>query len=466
MSSNTINPILAFGEKFPEYLILTGIVSRGTGPAKFNKDDKKNDAPIVYDTSLIPEKDLSDIWRDKDVVAARTLALVSQSDRTDDFEEKYAIARRKVLEKSYSMFNDLKDLVQKIKDPIERMSRFNDFQALQLNLIYAAHDLGEDVERLSFDHVKLKLTGSEYSPSIESIDIKAKELEALLGKKGFGEGDLQTRIESMEKSIGYIKEDEVVDTYKEYMTKFIKKAAKMLGVSEDYFKLEVNELPSGRNNTGSFEYEGNGKIVTSIRKSDTTTLLSLIRTAAHEATHLLQSVLAEEYFNKTGDKYAAGSTMCSASVILNEGMGELGTKIYQDVVEESLGEYNWMAEILNLHSDLKRDVMLYTAREAHQRLADPNCNIEELQNFIEETNLKYGVDKRSAETRAKGLTALQTKHKALFYWPLYGIGKSLVTDIFSQFESIEDAFKEYAELTRTHGPLSINAFQYAVDHRD
>lgn len=360
------------------------------------------------------------------------------------------------------MYDEALAEAHKIVDPVVKMTRINDLNSLKIHFDFAGYNLGLRKERPTFAEACENTTGHRFVPSEESLDEMAGALESKLAENGFKEGNLEKRMDDLRKSLKYIKKEDVVGIYRELMEGIVARAAEILGIDPDYFKLDVRALPEERGNLASFEYQGDGVIRTSIKAKDKTfTKPSLILLSVHEATHLLSSVLRELYYKATGDKYAAVGTMSTASVALDEGLGEHGPKIYKDVVDNLIGDDEWAVDIMLQAIELGQGSKRYLGEYAHAKLADPGCDRDALREDIRSKMLKYGATEVAANDSSRNYINDQNRHKALMYWPHYGEATRVVTRVFSQFESIGEAFKRFSEFSKEKGPLTLQSFEYA-----
>jgi hypothetical protein len=249
------------------------------------------------------------------------------------------------------------------------------------------------------------------------------------------------------------------------MEQFITVAADMLDVRRDYFTLDARELPAGRGNVGSFEYEGNGKIVTSMSSAYPTTRPKLVFNTAHEATHLIQAVLAELYFKETGDGFAAGLTMSTASTALCEGIGELGQHIYGELVHQLLGDSAWAMETLSEQQRLERAAFHYTAEIAYEKLVDPRCDRDGLARELTVTHLQYGFEQKAATMRADSLVRPHTIHKVMAYWPFYTAAREIVERMGFLREATfhRPTFDKYVVTSKQRGPLTLGSMQMVLE---
>jgi hypothetical protein len=466
METTTIDDaVLRFEQKFLKLLIPTEIVAGGTAPAKLLPDpEQNNNQPLIFDFYTLPEHTLPDIWRDPDIVAARTLALTPEGERIGDFQERYAAARRVVWNKFQHLYEDALTEVRKIQDPIMQMTRIEDLNALQMNYEYAGFNLGLRPERTTYAEAQNLMIGDRRIPTRESLDHKVRELSSHLTRIGFSQETLPEQMIALRKVFNPIKEEDVVATYERYFRTFMAKIEKMLDLPEGYFKLRVRALAQGRGNLGSFEYEGDGQVLTSIEVNDKHTEPELIYVTAHEATHLLEAVLIERYLKSTNnkDKYAAVSTMCTPSVALNEGISDFGVDIFEEEVRALLGKQSEFVRVLAEHQNVRKEALHYTTYLAHTRLADPDVDAHSVAKELESILLQSGFNEKEAAARSNALVSDRNAHKRLGYWGFYAPAKRMVGDMFAQYGGFQEGLGRFAQLTEKYGPLTLQSLRYAM----
>lgn len=461
--------IQRFGASFQDYLISAEVVSRGTGPAKFLDPDAPFQNTIIFDTSLLEKRELPYQWGERAIDTARGLGLIHPDQRSQHFEGRYSEARRNVWERDHKeLYAITHQAAMEIQDPLLRAIRISDLESVKANYDLAGFHL--DALRLrnlpSFMAAQMVITGDYHVETTESLNALADGLSRKLADHGFKEGTLKERIDAMERRLGYIPENEVVETYETLVREFGEAAINLLDVDTDYLDITVEPLAKTEKKTGSFEYEGNGKAVTSVRVSDTMTFPRAVHLTAHEMSHLLTAIMREMYFRQTGDLYASFGTMCTSSAALDEGIGEMGIQIYRDVVEDSLRDDAWIVELLSNHARLKHALVSYTGRVAYERLYLEGRDPSEVADELEQIHLRYGLDDRSARVIAEGFVDPQRQHKSMFYTPHYAIGKSVVEEEFSRFPTFDDAFQAFRQVLVEKGPLTLTTLSQALSEAE
>ena len=205
-----------FGEAYLELLIATEIVSRGTGPEKYMHDGTQN--TIVFDTCLLPEDELPEIWHDPDIVSTRELALIHPDERPGDFEKRFRDAREKVYLKYYSLIKDAKTALDAIPPGIERDTRQDEIDSLTANYEYAGYHILKLFRPPSFEQAQTIITGVGNVHTLDSIGAIKQKLEGMLTEKRITSGTFKERMMEFEKLAGYVLEDKMISEYERVLS--------------------------------------------------------------------------------------------------------------------------------------------------------------------------------------------------------------------------------------------------------
>ncbi|HIH42629.1 TPA: hypothetical protein HA246_03220 [Candidatus Woesearchaeota archaeon] len=456
MATQEMDPAVSeFGERFLEYLIAAEMVSRGTGPAKFlGENDFQN--VLIFDSFVKKEDELPDIWRDSGIVLARQLAKTPKSERHGKFEQDYAAIRREVWNRFSNLYYRASEAATRINNQLVRDIRISELESVKANYDLTGFTLGLSHSVPSFMQSQFVITGDYHIETEDSLDRLAAELSDKLSRRGFAGNLLQEQMIGMEAST-YLRIERVVPEYKSLIEKLRIAAVQLLGIDDKDLVLVVKALPESENKTGSFEYEGNGRAVTSMRESRTTTLARTVYVSAHEMVHCLQHLLIETYFKRTGDMFAAAGTMCTSSVAFIEGQADMGHMIYKPVVMQALGNDKELLDIIVTADRLRKAAVHYTCRLGYQRLFHGHADPEEVFREMEAVHLKYGMDQESATKLARGIVNQDIINKIMFYRPFYGVANRVVERIFSRFSTFEEGMAAYRRVSSEIGPITLNA---------
>ena len=461
--------VIKFGDQYLKMACVLECCAGGSGPYGNRK--------IFFDSWAEDPTELPGIYSSVEAHTIRgyaeKLGTATDASKELKFMGMLNTARREFVKKYdiFDLIERLEDTACEIKDPIRKQTRVD-----QVNGLYAlAHVLLYDIGLSSycppFPKIVESMTGISPAmiPTIEELNKQRDEVSALLIKRGYSGSSEQyigpcipekfkNQVAAWKSDLGRLSKEQFLEIYKKNVEKLVRAMKRKIPGFPAEARVKIitpEEVGFDRYRSGSFDYGRGGRYMaeTRVTPDKGMTLLDLARVNAHEiGMHFRQAVLYHKHYIKTRDKLGATGTMCSNLSITDEGLAELGTKIYEtelvDIFGKKIMQDNVIADKLE---ELATAAMPFETNRAR------NLNDITREGMIQEL-IDYGVDKQRAVRRTEGIfNPLMTIKILAYYGVTYWQGGKFIRGLIKKYglESVLDKCKE---------PISLVALSKALEN--
>lgn len=392
-------------------------------------------------------------------------------------EIKYRIllnkARRKFVEKHdlLDLIVELEEIAQEINDPIRRQTRIDQANGLHALAGVVLYDIGLSNYCPPFPKIVESITGISppMIPTRKELDELRGEISGLLSEKGYGgfpkgachpitEGQrFANQVAAWRNGLGTLSEKKFVKVYKrsvQQLVEAMKRKIPGFPAEAEVRIIAPKKTGFDKYRSGSFDYGRGGpfKAENRITPDKGSTLLDVARVTAHEiGGHFMTSVNYHQYYLKTGDKFGATGTMCSNIAITDEGLAELGTKIYEEELTE-IFDPEIMQNMVILQK-LEELVMATGPFGINRAKHLDDITREEMKREL----LGYGLKEKRVERRTEGIFNPLMMIKFLTYYGVtYWQGLKFIGSLVDKY-GLEQVLEKCKE------PISIVALSKSLE---